>query len=49
MAADASPSFEVATIKPSKATTVVFDLADDDSIKRFVERSVDDLGSETLD
>jgi NAD(P)-dependent dehydrogenase (short-subunit alcohol dehydrogenase family) len=30
--------------KPGKATTAVFDLADDASIKRFVERSVEEMG-----
>jgi NAD(P)-dependent dehydrogenase (short-subunit alcohol dehydrogenase family) len=29
---------------PGKATTVVFDLADDDSIKRFVERGMAEMG-----
>jgi NAD(P)-dependent dehydrogenase (short-subunit alcohol dehydrogenase family) len=30
--------------KAGKATTAVFDLADDDSIKRFVEQSVEEMG-----
>jgi NAD(P)-dependent dehydrogenase (short-subunit alcohol dehydrogenase family) len=30
--------------KPGKATTVVFDIADDDSIKRLVARSMEEMG-----